>query len=301
MKNYSKLPGHMAALIAYTIFGFNIIVCKDLTSDNLIPPLGIFTLRSVFSAALFWIVSLFLPSEKIDRKDYIKIFAASMLGFFTCQVTFLVGIPYITPMECSIMTALSPIYTMFIAALVIKEPITFKKAIGVAISFAGIIYLILSRVSAPGGVAESTPFGIFMMVLNVLSFSMYLGIFKPLLAKYSVVTFMKWIFLFSAIVAIPLSAKGLIVVDWKGIPSIQYAELAYLVICATFISYFLIPIAQKRIRPTLVSMYTYVQPIVAIVISIVVGMDILTWQKVLAMVMVFSGVLIVSYSKSASA
>ena len=291
----------MAAFIAYTIFGFNIIVCKDLTSDNLIPPLGIFTLRSVFSAALFWLVSLFLPSEKIDRKDYIKIFAASMLGFFTCQVTFLVGIPYITPMECSIMTALSPIYTMFIAALVIKEPITFKKAIGVAISFAGIIYLILSRVSAPGGVAESTPFGIFMMVLNVLSFSMYLGIFKPLLAKYSVVTFMKWIFLFSAIVAIPLSAKGLTEVDWKGIPSIQYAELAYLVICATFISYFLIPIAQKRIRPTLVSMYTYVQPIVAIVISIVVGMDILTWQKVLAMVMVFSGVLIVSYSKSASA
>ena len=301
MKNYSKLPGHMAAFIAYIIFGFNIIVCKDLTSDNLIPPLGIFTLRSVFSAALFWIVSLFLPSEKIDRKDYIKIFAASMLGFFTCQVTFLVGIPYITPMECSIMTALSPIYTMFIAALVIKEPITFKKSIGVAISFAGIIYLILSRVSAPGGVAESTPFGIFMMVLNVLSFSMYLGIFKPLLAKYSVVTFMKWIFLFSAIVAIPLSAKGLTEVDWKGIPSIQYAELAYLVICATFISYFLIPIAQKRIRPTLVSMYTYVQPIVAIVISIVVGMDILTWQKVLAMVMVFSGVLIVSYSKSASA
>ena len=301
MKSTSKLPGHLAAFIAYTIFGFNIIVCKDLTSGNLIPPLGIFTLRSVFAGALFWMVSLFMPSEKIDRKDYIRIFAASMLGFFTCQVTFLVGIPYITPMECSIMTALSPVYTMFIAALVIKEPITFKKAIGVAISFIGIIYLIMSRASTPGGVAESTPFGIFMMVLNVLSFSMYLGIFKPLLAKYSVVTFMKWIFLFSAIVAIPLSAEGLTEVDWKGIPSIQYAELAYLVICATFISYFLIPIAQKRIRPTLVSMYTYVQPIVAIVISIVVGMDILTWQKVLAMVMVFSGVLIVSYSKSASA
>ena len=300
MKSTSKLPGHLAAFIAYTIFGFNIIVCKDLTSGNLIPPLGIFTLRSVFAGALFWMVSLFMPSEKIDRKDYIRIFAASMLGFFTCQVTFLVGIPYITPMECSIMTALSPVYTMFIAALVIKEPITFKKAIGVAISFIGIIYLIMSRASTPGGVAESTPFGIFMMVLNVLSFSMYLGIFKPLLAKYSVVTFMKWIFLFSAIVAIPLSAEGLTEVDWKGIPSIQYAELAYLVICATFISYFLIPIAQKRIRLTLISMYTYVQPIVAIVISIILGMDILTWQKVLAIVMVFSGVLIVSYSKSAS-
>lgn len=300
MKTKNTLPGHLAAFIAYTIFGFNIIVCKDLTSDNLIPPLGIFTLRSVFAAALFWLVSLFLPLEKIDSRDYIKIFVASMLGFFTCQVTFLVGIPYITPMECSIMTALSPIYTMFIAALVIKEPITFKKSIGVAVSFAGIIYLILSRSSAAGGAAQSTPFGIFMMVLNVLSFSMYLGIFKPLISKYSVVTFMKWIFLFSAIVAIPLSMKGLIAVDWKGIPGIQYAELAYLILCATFISYFLIPIAQKRIRPTLISMYTYVQPIVAIVISIIIGMDVLTWQKILAMAMVFSGVIIVSYSKSAS-
>lgn len=291
--------GHIAAFIAYAIFGFNIIVCKDLTSDGLIPPLGIFTLRSLVAGALFWIVSLFRPAEKIDRKDFIRIFAASMIGFLTCQLTFLVGIPHITPMDCSVLTAMAPIYTMGIAAIVIKEPVTVKKAIGVALSFAGIIYLILSRVNAPGGVTESTPFGIFMLILNSLSFSMYLGIFKPLIAKYSAVTFMKWIFLFSAIVAAPLSIKGLISVDWTGIPPVQYAELSYLIICATFISYFLIPVAQKRIRPTLVSMYSYVQPIIAIGISISIGMDILTWQKILATVLVFSGVVIVSYSKSA--
>ena len=300
MANRDYITGHAAALIAYAIFGFNIIVCKDLTSGHLIPPLGIFTLRSLIAGALFWLVSAFLPKEKVDRKDYIRIFAASLLGFFTCQVTFLVGIPYITPMDCSILTAMSPIYTMAIAALVIKEPITWKKAGGVAISFAGIIYLIVSRVATPGGVTESTPFGIFMIILNSLSFSMYLGIFKPLIAKYSAVTFMKWIFLFSACVATPFSLKGLINVEWAAIPSIQYAELAYLIICATFITYFLIPVAQRRIRPTLVSMYSYVQPIIAIVISIVIGTDILTWQKVLAAAMVFGGVIIVSYSRSAS-
>jgi drug/metabolite transporter (DMT)-like permease len=299
MINKGSAFGHIAAFIAYAIFGFNIIVCKDLTSGGLIPPLGIFTLRSLIAGGLFWIVSLFLPEEKVDRKDYIKIFAASMLGFLTCQVTFLVGIPHITPLDCSVLTAMAPIYTMAVAAIAIKEPITFKKSLGVAISFAGIIYLIISRVSTPGGLAESTPFGIFMIVLNSLSFSMYLGIFKPLIAKYSAVTFMKWIFLFSAIVATPLSLKGLINVDWAGIPAKQYAELAYLIVCATFVTYFLIPLAQKRIRPTIVSMYSYVQPIIAIAISIAIGMDTLTWQKTLATALVFFGLIIVSRSRAA--
>lgn len=299
MKNKGTLIGHCAAFIAYAIFGFNIIVCKDLTSGGLIPPLGIFTLRSLFAGSLFWLVSLFQPKETIEKKDYIRIFAASMLGFMTCQVTFLVGIPHITPMDCSILTAMAPVYTMITAAIVIKEPITLKKSIGVAVSLAGVIYLIISRVSISEGAAESTPFGIFMIILNVLSFAMYLGIFKPLIAKYSVVTFMKWIFLFSACVSIPFSIKGLVNVDWTGIPKIQYAELAYLIICATFITYYLIPIAQKRIRPTLVSMYTYVQPIIAIAISIAIGMDTLTWQKLLATALVFGGVVIVNQSRAA--
>ena len=101
IRQNSSIVGHAAAFIAYAIFGFNIIVCKDLTSGNLIPPLGIFTLRSIVAGGLFWIVSMFLPKEKIDKKDYIRIFAASMIGFLACQLTFLVGIPHITPMDCS--------------------------------------------------------------------------------------------------------------------------------------------------------------------------------------------------------
>ena len=146
-----SIIGHLACFIAYAIFGFNIIVCKDLTSGHLISPLAIFCLRSIGAGALFWLISAFMPAEKIDRKDYPKIFAASMLGFFTCQITFLIGIPYITPMDCSILTAMSPIYTMAIAAIAIKEPISWQKAAGVAVSFAGIIYLIVSKTGNIGG------------------------------------------------------------------------------------------------------------------------------------------------------
>ena len=294
--NKQTIIGHLACLIAYAIFGFNIIVCKDLTSGQLISPLAIFCLRAMGAGALFWLISMFMPKEKVEKKDYIKIFAASLLGFFICQITFLMGIPHITPMDCSILTAISPIYTMIIAAMVLKEPITLQKAGGVAISFAGIIYLIVSKVSL-GGAAETTPFGIFMLILNSLSFSLYLGIFKPLISKYSVVTFMKWIFLFAFAISAPFSAKEIITLDWGIIPTIQLAELAFLVAFATFITYFLIPIGQKRIRPTLVSMYSYIQPIVAILISICTGMEMLTWQKILAATMVFGGVIIVSYSK----
>ena len=295
--NKRTILGHLACFVAYAIFGFNIIVCKDLTSGQLISPLAIFSLRSIGAGALFWLISLFAPKEKIERKDYVKIFAASMLGFFVCQISFLIGLPHITPMDCSVLSAISPIYTMIIAAIVLKEPLTLQKVAGVIISFVGIIYLIVSR-TASAGVAETTLFGIIMIIFNSLSFSLYLGIFKPLIGKYSVITFMKWIFLFAFAVSIPFSAKEIITLNWSTIPMMQLAELMYLIFCATFITYFLIPLGQKRIRPTLVSMYSYVQPIIAIVISICIGMDMLTWQKTLAAIMVFGGVVVVSFSRS---
>ena len=300
MEKKTAYIGHLACLVAYAIFGINIIICKDLTSSHLISPIALFTLRSIGAGVLFWILSLFMPHEKVEKKDFPKIMAASIFGFFLTQITFLMAIPDITPMNCSILSAMSPIYTMFIAAFALKEPITWKKTSGVVLSFAGIIYLILNSVSRNNGVVESTPMGIFLIVMNSLCFSIYLGVFKPIITKYSVITFMKWIFLCSLLLSLPLSGKELMGIDYTQIPTTYYWELSFLIVCATFITYFLIPVGQKRIRPTLVSMYSYVQPIIAIVISISIGMDQLSWQKVLSIITVFTGVLLVNYSRTAS-
>ena len=189
---------------------------------------------------------------------------------------------------------------MIIAAIALKEPITLKKAGGVLLSFCGVIYLIVSGVYSSSAVAQTSVAGVVLIILNSLCFSLYLGIFKPVIAKYSVVTFMKWIFLFSTLMALPFAGKEVVTADYASLPTNFVWELAFLIICATFVAYFLIPLGQKNIRPTLVSMYSYVQPIVAIVISIYVGMDTLSFTKVLAAVTVFAGVLLVNYSKSAS-
>ena len=195
MIKMGSLVGHGASFIAYAIFGLNIVICKEITRSDLISPLTLFCLRSIGAVALFWLLSLFMPQEKVENRDFPKIFAASILGFFLTQVTFLMAIADITPMDCSIISALSPIYTMCIAALVLKEPITLKKAGGVLVSLCGIIYLITTSVSATGGATQTKPIGVFLIFMNSLCFSLYLGIFKPLISKYSAVTFMKWIFL----------------------------------------------------------------------------------------------------------
>lgn len=298
MKSSTNISGHIACFTAYAIFGVNIIVCKDLTSGHLISPIGIFTLRSLGAGLMFWILSLFLPAEKVEKKDYLKILAAAFLGYFVTQLTFLVAIPDVTPMHCSIISSMSPIYTMFIAAVVLKEPLSWKKAGGVVLSLCGILFLIFNNASGTSGASESKLSGIFLMFLNSLSFSLYLGIFKPVIAKYSVVTFMKWIFLFSALMSLPLSLREIVSLEWTKIPSVQMWELGFLIVFATFVSYFLIPFGQKRIRPTLVSMYSYIQPIIATIISIILCMDILTWQKLIAALMVFAGVFIVSRSRA---
>lgn len=298
MKEMKQISGHLACFAAYAIFGVNIIVCKDLTGGHLISPIAIFTLRSLGAGLMFWILSLFLPYEKVEKLDYLKILAAAFLGYFVTQLTFLMAIPDVTPMHCSIISSMSPIYTMFIAALVLKEPLSWQKAGGVALSLCGILFLILNNAGGSGD-KESSLYGIFLMFLNSLSFSLYLGIFKPVIAKYSVVTFMKWIFLFSALMSLPLSFREVFSFGWTRIPAEQMWELGYLIVFATFMAYFLIPFGQKRIRPTLVSMYSYIQPIIATVISVMIGMDILTWQKVLAAAMVFGGVFVVSRSRSA--
>ena len=297
MKTGNSIFGHIACFTAYLIFGLNIVVCKDLTTSGIISPISLFFLRSVGAGTLFWIISLFMPRQRVERTDFPKFIVASLLGFFLTQIFFLMAISRITPMDCSIITSLSPIYTMFIAAYALKEPLSVKKIGGVVLSLCGIVYLILNSVGSASAVTQTTPLGVLLMIGNSLCFSLYLGIFKPTIAKYSVITFMKWIFLFSSLLSLPFAFSEVITIDWPSLSGAFIAELAFLIICATFVTYLLIPIGQKILRPTLVSMYSYVQPIVAIVVSICVGMDTLTWQKIVAAITVFSGVVLVSFSK----
>ena len=300
MRSGGKWIGHLSVAAAYTIFGFNIIICKDLANARWISPLGLFCLRSAAAALLFWLCSLFLPKEKVSKRDIVMIFFASMLGLYLTQMLFLKAIVLTTPVDVSIITAITPILVMFVAAAYLKEPITLKKAGGVALSFIGIVFLILNTVHSDSGVVRSQPLGIVLMVLNCTCFALYLGLFKRLIGRYHVVTFMKWMFLFSLLASVPFNLPELRQLDFTAVPVRWVWELGYLMVFSTFLAYFFIPIGQQRLRPTVVSMYSYLQPMIACAVSIAIGMDRLTWQKLAAALLVFAGVVLVNRSRAAS-
>ena len=295
--NRRQLIGHLACFGAYAIFGLNIIFCKDIANLGELSPVVLFTFRAFCAGALFWIISLFTSKEPVPTKDLLGMVGASVIGLVLPQMTFLYAISMTAPIDLSVVNSITPIMTMFVAAIFLKEPITWRKAGGVALSFVGVVWLIYQSNHA-GGVEHSSPMGIALVILNALCFALYLGICRPIIQRYNVVTLMKWMFLFAFIIILPFSIKGVVGLNYASIPSSIWWEVAYLIFFATFVAYFLIPIGQQRIRPTLVSMYNYLQPIIACVIGVYLGMDRLTWMKVVAAILIFAGVAIVNQSRA---
>ena len=292
----NTLIGNLACFSAYAIFGFNIISCKNIAIDGNITPMALFCLRSFGATVLFWIWSLFTaPREQVDRKDLWKVAIASFLGLFMTQLSFLFAITKTTAIDASIMSTLSPIMALVISAIVIKERITWNGIAGIAFSLIGVLILIFNCVSIRSGAASTSVWGILGMVVNTLSFASYVGIFKPLIQKYSVVTFMKWMFLFSSLLALPFAFGAFGASNLAAVPMDVLWQVLFVVVGATFIAYFLIPIGQKRLRPVVVCMYTYVQPVIAMVIALALGLDHLTPLKVIATILVFTGVGLVNF------
>ena len=290
------LVGNLACFTAYAIFGFNIISCKSIALDGNVTPMALFCLRSFGATVLFWIWSLFTaPKEQIERKDVWKVALASFLGLFMTQLSFLFAITKTTAIDASIMSTLSPIMTLVISAIVIQERITWSGIAGIVLSLVGVLILIFNCVSIRSGADSTSIWGILGMIANTLCFASYVGIFKPVIQMYSVVTFMKWMFLFSSLMALPFSFGAFQASNLAAVPPDVMWQIVYVVVGATFIAYFLIPIGQKRLRPVVVCMYTYVQPVIAMVIALALGLDSLTALKILATVLVFTGVGLVNF------
>ena len=292
--------GHLACAAAYIIFGINVVVCRDIATDGGLQPIVLFSMRALVAGALFWLVSLFTPREQVPAKDLLRLCGAGVLGLFLPQLTFLHAIAHTTPVDLSVMSTTTPIFTMFVAAIFLKEPITWKKALGVALSFGGILWLILQSTFASSGPSQTEPVGILYCFANYIVFALYLGTCRPLIARYSVVTSMKWMFLASFLLSLPFSLPHLPQSDFAAVPIQVWWEIGYMIFFSTFLAYYLIPVGQQRIRPTLVSMYGYLQPIIAIAVAIWTGMDRLTVTKIVAALLVFTGVWVVNRSRAAT-
>lgn len=292
-----KWKGHVAVLCANLIFGLNIPISKALLSQWM-TPFGYMASRTLVATIIFWIIQSFLPKEKVSPKDLAIIAMGGIMGFVVSQSLTAVSLQYTSPVYFSLIVALSPLVVMLLAAVFLKEPITGKKMAGVVLGIAGGLLMIAQIDNSVSG--KNNLWGIFLAVISVTAFSVYLIIIRSVAQKYTTVTQMKWMFLFAAIILVPLgcteySEQALFSASW-GWTGVW--ELAFVAILATSVAYFLTPFGMKYLRATTVSVYMNLQPIVSSVAAICVGQDNFSWDKPLAAVLVIAGAYVVSTSRA---
>lgn len=291
-----KLNGHISLFVANLIFGLNNPLSRSITPD-FIDPYVLTFFRLAGGAILFWLISLFLPKEKVAKRDIFLLFLAGIFSLSLNQLPFIVGLSMTSPIDASIVVTLLPILSMIFAAIIIKEPITLKKAFGVLVGASGALILIFGSTHA-GNSGTGTFQGNLVVFIAVLSFALYLTLFKDLISRYSAFTVMKWMFVFATIQCAPFCIKPLVATDFNAFDTSVYLRIGYVVIFATFISYILLGLGQQVLRPTTLSMYNYVQPVVASVATIFMGLDNFGIDKIISAALVFAGVYFVTQSKS---
>lgn len=295
-----KLKGHAALWVANIVWGLNAPIGKSVLASAAHPegvgPFALSVYRMVGAALLFWTASVFLPRERVAPRDMLLLLFASVFGIQLNQMLFLWGLSLTSPIDTSIIATAVPVLTMVLATLFLREPITWLKAGGVALGCAGALILIL--VSSHGSGRTSSMTGDVLCLVSAVSYATYLTAFRDVIVRYSPVTTMKWMFLFAAVVAVVIYFRPLTEVDYSALAPRTWAGIAYVVVCSTFLSYLMVPVGQRYLRPTVVSMYNYVQPLVAVLFTVAIGLDTFGFTKAAAALCVFAGVWLVTKSKS---
>ena len=258
--NSEKLKGHILILITNILFAVNMPISKYLLPAH-VPPEGLTIMRMAFACVMFWIVSLFTVKEKVPLKDLGMLFVCALCGVGINQGLFIVGLNRSSPVDASIIATAVPIFVLLLAVVILKEPITRKKSFGVFMGVSGGLLLVFSSTHATDSISSLD--GDMMMIVSGLMYAIYLVLSKPLSLRYSSVTMMKWMFLFTTLTLVPFTFRHVLDAPAFHREVWDFTELGaifYVLFGATFLPYLLIPMSLKRIRPTTVSMYNYVQP-----------------------------------------
>jgi drug/metabolite transporter (DMT)-like permease len=296
-KSRVKTWAHLSLLAANILYGLNYSIAKSVMPDT-IKPFALVSLRSVSAAIMFWIAGLFIPKETVSRKDLLFLFGCSFFGVVINQIFFLAGLNLTKPINSSIILSTNPIFAFVFAALVLKERISFLKAGGLALGLSGVLLLILQN--GTPDLSSNTFLGDVFQLINTISWAFYTVIIKRMLEKYHPVTVMKWTFLFGMLTNIPVGYNEWSTMDWSSITLKSWLEIGFVLVFATFFGYLLITFGLRRLSPTIVSTYTYLQPIIAAYLASLMGQDHIDIVMIASALLIFSGVFVVSLQKQAN-
>lgn len=288
----NKVFAIIAALAATTIYGLNHTIAK-VVMPNYIEGFGFIQLRLMGAGLIFFIISFFIPNEKIDSSDYLRLFFAALLGMCINMLMFFKGLQLSTPINSSVIITLTPIMVLLLSYVFLKEKIGFIKLSGILMGFTGALVLIIygKKIAAN---APNIMLGNIMFLINASAFAGYLVLSKPLTEKYHIITLMKWMFMIGIILSFPVTFIEFKEVEWTALPFFAIWRMSFVVIGTTFLTYMLNMYALKSLPASTIGAFIYIQPLIAIFYAIITGNDSLDLVKFIAIILVFSGVYLAS-------
>lgn len=281
-----------ATSIATLIYGITFTVAKEVMEEH-IQPFGFILLRVGGAASVFWLLGLFVKAPSIEKTDYKKIALASFFGIALNMLTFFKGLSYTTPISGSVMMVTTPILVLIFASILLKEKLISRKIIGVVVGLVGAIILIAYGNSLQGN-ASNMMLGNFLVFVNAASYAMYLVIVKKLIEKYNPIVFVKWLYFFGFLLVFPFGISEFLEVQWGVMPTSIYLKAGFVVLFSTCVTYLFNLFALSRLKPTTVSVFIYLQPVVAAIYALIVGSDRLDFVKIGAALLIFLGVFLVT-------
>ena len=295
MKN-SNLSAHLAVLGANVIYGITFTVAKDVMPEYLTPNAFIL-IRVTGAVLLFWLLAKSLGlKETIERKDWTRFALAGVFGVAANQLLFFQGLSLSSPINAAIIMTVNPVMVLLIAAIVLRNKITLTKGSGIFLGLSGAVLLNTFQNGEwiIPSFSNETAFGDFLIFLNATSYAIYLVIIKPVMQKYNPVTVIKWVFTLGFAYVLPFGLMQLTEVNWEVIPQVVYGEIAFVVIGTTFFAYLFNIYGLKKLSPSVVSIYIYLQPFLATLVALIWGKDDLSMMQIVSAALIFTGVYLVS-------
>lgn len=286
----------LGALMVSIIYGVTFTIAKDVMPE-FVKPFSFIVLRVGGSAILFWLVALFLKTEKIALNDFPRIIASAFFGVALNMLTFFEGLSLTSPIMASVIMVTTPMIVLVLSAIIMKEKILKWKAFGILLGLMGTVLLILYGKSIAN--APNAMWGNFLVFVNAVSYGFYLIIVKKLMEKYNAFSFVKWIYLFGFIMVLPFGWNQIQEIQWEIIPAPIYAKIIFVVVISTFLTYLLNLLSMKELKPTTVAVFIYLQPLFATIFAIGLGKDNLSLVKIISATMIFLGVYLVTQKKKA--
>ena len=284
----------IAATMVSLIYGVSFTIAKDVM-PTYVKPFGFILLRVFGATILFWLLSFFGPTEKIQLKDFPRIIAAAFFGVALNMLTFFKGLSFTSPISAAVIMVTTPIIVLILSTIIMKEKMIKRKIFGILLGLFGTGFLILYGKSI--GNAANAPLGNLLVFINAVSYAFYLILVKKLMDKYNVFTFVKWIYTFGLLMVLPFGWSEYQEIQWATIPTYILWEIVFVVLFTTFFTYLFNLVSMRELKPTTVSVFIYLQPLFATIFAISLGKDELTLVKIVSAVLIFVGVYLVTQKK----